>query len=144
MLFSLCMLLFGVTAGEGSNAGSVPLSIENSVEQLRKAMVEADSAMLDKLTAAELTYGHSNGLIENKAEFIRSLISGKYKFNSIELKNQQVIRSGDLAIVRHDFLAETHDQGKPVLHIRLHIMLAWKKYGSGWKLLARQSIKKAG
>src|SRR5213082_549744 len=33
--------------------------VTNAVEQLRKAMVDADTITLDKLTAAELSYDHS-------------------------------------------------------------------------------------
>ncbi len=40
-----------------------------AVEQLRKAMVDADSVMLDKLTAADLSYGHSSGHLDDKTLF---------------------------------------------------------------------------
>ena len=41
-------------------------AVSDAVEQLRKAMVEADSLMLDKLTAPQLSYGHSGGHIDDR------------------------------------------------------------------------------
>ncbi len=66
------------------------VSVANAVEQLRKAMVDADSVMLDKLTSSLLSYGHSSGYVEGKAEFIGKTTSGKSDFVSIELKDQTI------------------------------------------------------
>src|SRR5690606_22139396 len=52
-------------------------ALEFSVERLHHALVDADSVALSYLTAEELTYGHSNGLIENKSVFKEALLSKK-------------------------------------------------------------------
>ncbi|HEX2682589.1 MAG TPA: nuclear transport factor 2 family protein, partial [Ferruginibacter sp.] len=39
-------------------------AVANAVEQLRKAMVDADSLLLLKLTSSQLSYGHSSGHID--------------------------------------------------------------------------------
>ncbi|MCX6293318.1 MAG: hypothetical protein NT127_03340, partial [Sphingobacteriales bacterium] len=45
-------------------------------QELSKAMVNADSMLLDELTDNQLSYGHSSGAIENKKKFIHKLTSG--------------------------------------------------------------------
>lgn len=110
------------------------------MEALKKAMVEADSNMLDKLTAASLSYGHSSGVVEDKKEFIEKIISGKSDFVSINLSNQTITVSGKTALVRHKLDAVTNNDGKPG-EVHLLILLVWQKQGREWKLLARQAVK---
>jgi len=113
-----------------------------AVEQLRKAMISADSAELDKLAASELSYGHSGGLLQNKQEFIHSFTSGASVFVNIELDNQTVEIVDNTAIVRHLLTAETNDKGKGPGTVKINILLVWIKNKAGeWKLLARQAVK---
>lgn len=110
------------------------------VEALKKAMIDGDSAILDKLTASQLSYGHSSGTIENKKDFIANIISGKSDFVSIELTNQSISISGKTAIVRHKLDAVTNNDGKPG-EVHLLILLVWQQQKGEWKLLARQAVK---
>ncbi|HMU11592.1 MAG TPA: nuclear transport factor 2 family protein [Ferruginibacter sp.] len=115
-------------------------AVANAVEQLRKAMVDADSAMLDKLVAAKLSYGHSGGHVDNKTEFIQKIVSGKSDFVKLEFPEQTVSISKNTAIVRHKFNATTNDNGKPG-EVHLSVLLVWQKEHGSWKLLARQAVK---
>jgi hypothetical protein len=47
-------------------------AVADRVESLRQAMVSADGNSLDYLTAEKLSYGHSNGVIEDKKERAKS------------------------------------------------------------------------
>lgn len=115
-------------------------AIAAKVESLRKAMVNADRAALEKLSDEKLSYGHSSGKIEDKTTFISNIVSGKSDFVSITLSDQQIAISGNTAIVRHTFYADTNDNGVAG-HVKLHILLVWSKEGSQWQLLARQAVK---
>lgn len=114
--------------------------IAQLVEQLKEAMVNADSVTLDKLTDAELSYGHSSGQLDSKASFIRKLASGQSDFVSIDLTGQTITISGKTAIVRHRLDASTNDSAKPG-EVHLHVLLVWRKKGGNWKLLGRQAVK---
>jgi hypothetical protein len=48
-----------------------------SVEIFRNGIVDADKDLLENITADELVYGHSNGKVQNKTEFIAEIISGQ-------------------------------------------------------------------
>jgi hypothetical protein len=112
------------------------------VEQLRKAMINADSLELDNLAVPELSYGHSGGLLQNKQEFIHSFTSGASVFVNIELSNQTVEVVDNTAIVRHLLTANTNDKGKGPGTVKINILLVWLKNKAGeWKLLARQAVK---
>ena len=113
-------------------------AVSAAVEAWRKAMMSADKSALDKITTAELSYGHSSGRVENKAEFIEALVSGKSGFSAIELTGQTVNVMGNIALVRHTFNATRKKEGDKV---KLYTLLVWLEQHGQWKLLARQAAK---
>lgn len=138
--FFFPVLVLFVTCFTSTAQSKREKAVANAVEQLREAMIDADSAMLDKLTAAQLSYGHSSGHIDDKAAFIQKIVSGKSDFVSMELPEQTISVSGSIAIVRHKLNAVTNDNGKPG-EVHLAILLVWQKLHGEWKLLARQAVK---
>lgn len=115
-------------------------AVADAVEQLRKAMVDADKAMLESLVSEKLSYGHSGGHIDDKKEFVEKIVSGKSDFVSIDLSGQTISINRKTAIVRHKLNAVTYDGGKPG-EVHLLVMLVWQKQGGKWILLARQAVK---
>jgi len=111
------------------------------VEALRKAMIAADSSTLGKLTADELSYGHSSGRLEDKAEFIEALASGKSGFSAIELSDQTVNVVDKIAIVRHVFAGIRRNAPGGADKMKLAILTVWLQQQEQWKLLARQAAK---
>ena len=114
-------------------------AILGQVEALRKAMIAGDKAALDKLSAAELTYGHSSGRLENKAEFIDALVSGKSGFSEISLADQTVSVVNNVALVRHIFNGTQKKAGGD--KVKLSILTVWMDQQGQWKLVARQAAK---
>src|SRR6266699_3948979 len=75
-------------------------AVAKSVEAFRKAQIAADAKAFDTLCAAELSYSHSDGRVEDKATFIANATSGKSKFLSLEYQDPQIRVVGPAAIVR--------------------------------------------
>ncbi|HLX90043.1 MAG TPA: nuclear transport factor 2 family protein [Puia sp.] len=119
---------------------SEEVQVAGCVERLRTAMISADKTALENLAAEKLSYGHSNGLVQDKTQFIDDLLKGKSVFKTMELSEQHIYISGDLAIVRHHLTADTNNDRVPG-HADLFVLLIWQKEGSGWQLLARQAVK---
>ena len=59
-------------------------AVAKNVEAFRAAQFAADAEALAALCAAELSYSHSDGRVEDKATFIANATSGKSKFLSLE------------------------------------------------------------
>lgn len=117
-------------------------AVANAVEKLRIAMVHGVKEKLEAVVAEKLSYGHSGGHVEGKAEFVEKIVSGKSDFVSIDLTEQTISISGKIAVVRHILSAKTNDNGKPG-DVHLRILLVFQKEGGKWKLLARQAVKMA-
>jgi ketosteroid isomerase-like protein len=114
--------------------------VNAAVEKLKLAMVSGERAALESIAADQLSYGHSGGLIETKAQFVEKIASGASDFVTMDLKNQTITVSGNTAIVRHELHATTNDNNKPG-EVHLRIMLVFQKQGKEWKLLGRQAVK---
>jgi len=113
-------------------------AVAAQVEKLRTAMLARDGAALERLMAPELTYGHSDRRVQNKAEVVDAIATGKSQFDSIALSEQTIHVVGDLAIVRHRFVADTVSNGTPG-HPDIRILQIWQKRSLGWAMLVRQA-----
>ena len=111
-----------------------------AVENMRLALISGEKNALENVAAADLSYGHSSGKIQDKAAFVEAIANGSSDFVSVEFKNQMVKISGKTAIVRHELHAITNDGGKPG-EAHIGVMLVWQKQGKTWKLLGRQAFK---
>ena len=108
------------------------------LDKLRDAMLRHDGPALEGLMAPELTYGHSDRRVMNKAEIIDSIVAGRSQFNTITISDQTIHIVGDLAIVRHRFEADAVSNGKPG-HPDIRILQVWQKRPGGWAMLVRQA-----
>jgi ketosteroid isomerase-like protein len=116
--------------------------VAKSVEAFRAAQVAADAKAFDALCAPELSYSHSDGRVETKAEFIANATNGKSKVLSLAYKDPKIRVVGNVAIVRFHWLGESESvpEGKKS-STNLHILMNWQKQGADWKLLSRASTK---
>jgi ketosteroid isomerase-like protein len=115
-------------------------AVAAAVETLRKAMVDGDKAALEKITADALSYGHSSGKVEDKAAFVEAMVTGSSDFKTIELADQTIGISENVALVRHKLSGETNNDGQPGT-VNLGVLLVWQKQKGQWKLIGRQAFK---
>jgi ketosteroid isomerase-like protein len=106
----------------------------------RNAMMASDAKALDELSAPELSYGHSDGHIEDKATFIANATNGKSHWLSLTYEDVTARVVGDTAISRFRFVGES-ESGEKKSAANLGVLMIWQKQDGVWKLLARQSTK---
>lgn len=132
--------LFSLLARHGVAQNRESAAVAQSVQQLRQLMIDPDKAKLEALASDELSYGHSNGKIEDKKAFVEALTSGASDFKTIDLTEQTITVVDNTAMVRHKLKAETANDGKPG-QANLSVLLVLVKQKGSWKLLARQAVK---
>jgi ketosteroid isomerase-like protein len=111
-----------------------------AVEDYRKAMVEGNGARLLEMSSDDMSFGHANGVVQTKVEFVKTVVDKSEVFNSIKLYDHSLHVAGDMGIARHTFEANLVFQGK-TLDLVLGIVQTWKKEDGRWRLLVRQSYK---
>lgn len=116
-------------------------TLQQATEQLRLAMIDPTEQALKPLLMDGLSYGHSSGKVDTKTSFVGNLMTGKSDFVTIDLTEQNVQVTDDVAVVRDVFTAKTNSAGKPG-EVHLKELQVWKKQPTGnWQLLARQAVK---
>jgi ketosteroid isomerase-like protein len=141
------LAIAGVAAvGAANLLRSAPVAAEDdaavtqAVEALRKGVFDKDKAALDKLATAELSYGHSSAVVQNKAEFIDGVMNRKATLKSLTFPELRVTMAGNNAIARHRYVSESEQDGK-TSNIDIGILEVWTKADDGWRLLGRQGYK---
>lgn len=115
-------------------------SVERAVTALIKAMTDSDIAQLSHITHKQLSYGHSNGKVQDKTAFLESFKNESTDFVSIEVTGQTIDMFRKTAVVRHTIHAVTNDNYKPG-NVKLNIVTVWKKQNGQWKMITRQAVK---
>jgi ketosteroid isomerase-like protein len=130
-----------IAGGTGVHAESADeAAVAKAVADLTKAMLAADKAQLEALVADQLSYGHSSGKLETKAQFVEAVASKKSIIKSLNLTDVKVSVVGNDAIVRHVWDSVSESEGKSsTAHIG--VLQVWAKQDGKWKLLARQAYK---
>jgi ketosteroid isomerase-like protein len=141
------LAIAGVAAiGAASLIGTAPAvaaddaALKDALEELRKAILAADKAKLAALTAEELSYGHSDGRVQNKAEFIDGVVNRKATVKSLDFPDLKISAAGDAGVARHRFVSDSEQDGKAT-HVDIGVLAVWQQQGGQWKLLARQGYK---
>src|SRR5438128_12266925 len=89
----------GLWRGSSAVAASADeAAVAQAVEALRKAIFGQEKTQLEALCADQLSYGHSDGRVQNKAEFIEGVMTKKAIVKSITLSDQTIAVVGNDAI----------------------------------------------
>ena len=115
-------------------------AVAQAIEALRKAILGQEKTQLEALCAEELSYGHSDGRVENKAQFINGVMTRKAILTSLTLSDHTIAIVDTVAIARHTWVSESETDGKPT-STKIGVLQVWQKQGGHWKLLARQSVR---
>jgi ketosteroid isomerase-like protein len=140
MSIRISLLLALLVSAGITKAQSPGKEVEKSIMDLNNAMISKDKPVLEKLTAEELSFGHSTAVVQDKNTFINDILSGPVTFSKIDVSNQSIQMAEDIAIVRNTSSISGTNKGMP-LDIKIGVLMIWKKKGSNWKLLARQGFK---
>ena len=127
-------------SGPARAQGADEAAINQVIETLRKAALEADKAKLEQVTSAQLSYGHSDGRVETKEQFINGVMTRKQVVKSITFPDLKVAVVGNVAVARHIYLSESELEGKATT-TRIGALQVWQKQDGAWKLLARQGFR---
>src|SRR3954453_20439387 len=134
--------MFGATSliGPALAESGDEACVNKAVDEMRTAYLKQDKAQLEAMTLPQLTYSHSDGRIEDKAQFIKGVMDRKSTVKSLESPDLTIHVAGDTAIVRHLWVSDTELDGKTT-NTKIGVMQVYKKQDGGWKLLARSSYR---
>jgi ketosteroid isomerase-like protein len=114
-----------------------------SAERVRvEALVSSDVPRLEKLLGDDLTYTHSTGTKDSKAEFLHRIQSGELKYDSMQHQNDVSVRLyGDTGILTGTSRVKVRAKGQ-TLNLHIRFTEVWVSRGRGsWRLVAWQATR---
>jgi ketosteroid isomerase-like protein len=129
------LLIFSCVQG---NAQKKETDVLQRLKGFHQALANV-GAKVESYIDDRLTYGHSNGWVENKKEFLSNL-GNRIVYHSITEDSINVRVNGNVAHARFVAVIVVSLDGKQNQY-RLRILEVWIKNKKTWKLFARQAIR---
>ena len=108
-----------------------------AMDAYKEAMTHKDGAALEKLLSSDLTYTHSAGQLETKAEVLKSITSGKTIVERIDFSETTVRIYGKTALVKGK--VDLYHSSANIVH--MNVLHVWVRGPQGWQMIARQATR---
>jgi ketosteroid isomerase-like protein len=129
----------GLALAAQSPAGAEE-EVLTALQAWKEATLAKDGAALDGLLHDELTYSHSNGRTQSKADVLASVTAGKSSVTGMDFGDQTVRVYGAAAVVKG--IVDVHSsKGGVDSTAHLDILHVWIKGPQGWQMVARQATQ---
>lgn len=136
-IFTLILFVVGCAAF-AQTADEIKLT--QTLKEFHQALVKKNTVSINQQTDKALSYGHSTGMVETKAELIKNLETGFINYQSFKEDSITIAINGTMANVR--FVADIIATRKDVtVTNHLKVLEVWVKKGNRWVLFARQGVK---
>jgi hypothetical protein len=135
-LFTISLLLIVAY----STAQTDEQKLTTTMKEFHQALVNKNTVSINQQTDKAMSYGHSNGWVETKAEMLKNLETGYISYQEYKEDSITVLINGTMANVR--FVAgitATMKESTNAYHLK--VLEVWVKKGKRWVLFARQAVK---
>jgi ketosteroid isomerase-like protein len=129
------LLLF--TAAVSISAADPKADVLSAMESWKQAILKKDAAALDRLLHPDLTYSHSDGKTQTKADILKALPDTQ----SITFGESSVRVYGNTALVKGPVEFVNNAANGATTTLNLSVLQVWLKGPNGWQLVARHSTK---
>ena len=113
-----------------------------TVKEFHQALVKKNTVSINQQTDKALSYGHSNGWVQTKADMIKDFERGYISYQSFKEDSITVMMNDNMASVR--FVADitaTLNGTTTVNNYHLRVLEVWVKKSKRWILFGRQAVK---
>lgn len=114
--------------------------LSGTIRTFHQSLVNGTIASINQQTDKAMSYGHSNGWVETKADMIKNLETGYMDYNSYKEDSLVVTINENIAHAR--FVADinaTLNGNTNTFHLK--VLEVWVRKGKRWVLFARQAVK---
>ncbi len=130
---------------------SALLAAEPAVDAVMKAdrarlqaMMAGDGAALGKVLSGALVFGHSDGRIETKADYVKNLMAGDTAYTDANVTNLNTMQPTADVVVIHGRQKMKKKLGSSWSDLDLRFMAVWRNEDGTWRMVAWQSLRPSG
>lgn len=117
---------------------TAPLPVRDLEQHRWDALVAGDIDELDRLFADDMTYTHSNGMVDSKRSYLGALRDGVFRYVAIDVSESTCHDFGSTVVVTGAAVATSESaQGRLVSPLRYTAV--WSEQAGGWRFVAWHS-----
>lgn len=133
------VLIYGVPVS-AANDVKEEKEILGTLETMVLATIKKDIPTLEKVYHADLSYGHSSGRKQTKAEVLKE-VAGPGTLESMTFTNPKVQIYGSTALIHNAYDIRTINGSGEKVDNHLDAMWVLLKGSGGWQILARHTTR---
>jgi ketosteroid isomerase-like protein len=137
-LVAICLLAASPASAQGGNAEQ---TIKALTEQWRQALLKADVAAYDRLTASDFISIATAGKSLTKAEVVELLKSGKLKYDAYDYSDIKVRVYGHTALVNCTLNQKGRLGDRDVFAGPFLVVLVWTRREGQWQAVSWQGTR---
>jgi len=107
-------------------------------ERRWEAMIAKDTATLAEMFADEMSYTHSNALVDTKQSYLKAIEERVFDYQSVERSDGQASLVGDTALLTGRAEIDVAAGGRAV-HLNARYTVVWVRRDDRWEFLCWQS-----
>lgn len=135
------MVLLSVL-GSSAAAWADPVAEVRQADQVRvDATLAGDVSRLSSLLSERLTYGHSDGRLQTKAEFLQAVASRRIQYHRFDYEDPRFERISDDVVTMTGRVHLKATAGTENAEFTLRFLAVWRRERAGWQLCAYQSAR---
>lgn len=134
----LCVIALAASAL--ASAGETEQAVLAAQDARVAATIAADLEALEAITTEDLSYTHSNAVVESRAEFLAGLKSGKYRYKSVAFDERRVRLFGDAAAITGTCRVRVVSDGRD-FDTTLRFTELYARQAGRWKMVHWQSTR---
>ena len=135
-----CLFILLLVSTVFASAQTEEEKLISTMKEFHQALVQKNTVSINQQTEKSLSYGHSNGWVQNKIDIIKDFETGLISYQTYREDSVQVSMSGNLANIRFIADIDATLRGNLISN-HLKVLEVWVKKGKRWLLFARQAVK---
>lgn len=142
LLFAM-LLVLAIPAFAGAAGAADEKAVMATLEDMAKATIERNVAPLTKIYADDVTYSHSSGAVETKAQVLAGIKGARAEGTYMKFKDTTIRFYGDVAVVRGAVDYRSASTGR-LMDNNLNILWVLVRRADGphgWQIVARQTTR---
>lgn len=104
------------------------------------SLMENNNSKILELFSDDVSFGHSNGWIQNKDDFKKDFESGKVKYQSLKQTDLKDFKIKDKFANVRRIIAVKGLYKNEIFEMKLSVLEFWIRQKGMWKLWSRQSV----
>jgi len=123
-----------------ANAQTEEEKLTTALKEFHQALVNKNTTSINQQTDKALSYGHSNGWVETKADVIKDLETSYLVYHSYKEDSLTITINETMANARFVADIKATMNGNDT-NVHLKVLEVWVKKGKRWILFARQAVR---